>query len=280
MSNRFNDVYLEMMGLWKDYLGFLEADYVGTNDYESHREKETRIYQNNLPEWIHGFLPELPQVQAVEKIGNNYVLVDLSTKVGNPARITKTFNSVHELAEYVGIQIEHDYVYSRDVRIDLRPVLENSIDVFVSGEVGVRNSNNKIRRNWTFIAIDYIWFLDFYDNIYSRNKDNAPIAYKFLDHHPVFWNNDGSHRGFKGDWVCDRGSRTFTQYPYYDYDDENNILKSGFCIEGGAHIEPEYKYHCHDLDLDTYAESLDMAIIEYAKKIDEKFHPDGSQRNQ
>lgn len=102
----------------------------------------------------------------------------------------------------------------------------------------------------------------------KRWRENPTFinSYYFITNHPMFWLR------YKESWVWD----TFHQ-PSVEFMEEDG--KVVCLLEAGEHVEPDYNYHYHDYELDTYADTYEKAIIKLAKKIDSLYDDNGTSKN-
>lgn len=119
--------------------------------------------------------------------------------------------------------------------------------------------------NWLEIATAYD----------TSDGDDFYHAYLFVDNHPAFW-----IRGLTHDRTVEHIQNNPFNWSTSDYfhgmlEHDGSHVHS---FEAGSHVEPEYREHYADYDLEVDAPSYEDGIIALAQKISAKFHHDGSQR--
>lgn len=104
-----------------------------------------------------------------------------------------------------------------------------------------------------------------------KNQNDWVEAYNWLQHHPAFWYRNTEDKTFN--WGMDEGLKSVWQFAYRDKKKNSYVG-----MEHGTHVEPEYKYHYHDVRLDVTAKTFEKAYILLAKKVNKFFNPDGTER--
>ena len=116
----------------------------------------------------------------------------------------------------------------------------------------------------------------------SFNQDNIVELHLWLDTHPEFWLEKAEKENVT--WVMEDGISSLRAYLFhvsaetgeyienYNQKKDEIVKRVKWRIEGGYHvIEDNYAGYCgthyHDLALDTYGNTYDEALVEFAKNV-------------
>src|SRR5699024_8420479 len=103
---------------------------------------------------------------------------------------------------------------------------------------------------------------------YLKTPDNFELAYNYVENHPISWIY------YFNMWTPHEDNLLA---PYFTT--ENGILKTYWILETGKNDETNYRYRYFDPDISTFkASSAEEAYIIVAKKIEQKYYPNGNPR--
>lgn len=216
-----------------------------------------------LPAW---FLAELPEHTPTTTIFFKDGLFRFSTE-------KTTFSTIIEAYDY-GRSLEN-------IDVILDPSVNNHGGRLRAGMFfGVKTKNSKFTRllmshtthdTLQMLKYEYATWVQDTHPTWLKNQNDWVEAYNWLQKHPAFWYRNTKEKTF--DWGQSEGLKTAWVYPYRDQKKKIHVL-----MEHGAHVEPEYKSHYHDMRLDVRAKTVEKAYILLAKKVNKFFNPDGTER--
>lgn len=221
-----------------------------------------------LPQWLKDCLNPIAMPLEVEKLddGNGFRLW-ISENEGK----YQDFTDFAKLEEYTrenypvgGFRLgrgfsDAEVAFGDDVFLTARDT--NSTRIYISPSMA--------RENYSMISR----LADFQD-LYKEWKETTNLikSYRLLDTHPAMWLRQ------ENKMMITAGHFSNITVDIVPAPEETG-LEVLFLAETGAHRE-DLKRHTFDYDLSTVADSYEELIITVAKKLDAKYYPDGSLRNQ
>lgn len=109
---------------------------------------------------------------------------------------------------------------------------------------------------------------------YHSDSSSFVKAYTYVNEHPAFWFIKKDKKTDAEWWVTD-------DYCVLMYkltlDDKNHPQGYQWALEGGSHVEDDYRIHYHDPELDLYAPTIEEAYIKFAEKVSELYDDYGDE---
>lgn len=231
-----------------------------------HEEWIASLQDVTLPEWFQACLPEPTPAVTISWDENGG---DTPFVVSDP--------TVDSQTSYETIEAAYD-----STKTDGRDVIfDESIDghgcTLSMGCVCVDSTNQFTRALFSVTDEDRVAILkssykEWLENVYpayKRDPSNLLKAYYFVSNHPAFWTRRTGEPTFS--W--DTSGYVRKIWHGLSTDSEGRPV---WMLEGGGHVEPEYTSHYHDLRLDAYGETFEVAVVNFAALVDKFFNIDGT----
>jgi hypothetical protein len=182
--------------------------------------------------------------------------------------LDKEFSDLEKAYDYVKGELRYDVKFSGDI---------DSITGEVSTQlvsVPTKNGHHRLLLSGTDEDEYYLakrHYLDFLEltRHYEKNPNNFVTAFHWLETHPAFWTRPDAESNY---WSTDNISRLWIGVT------TNRVGETVIMLEHGGAVEPARTDTYHDLRLDVYAPTYEIAIIELAAKVHQFFNVDGSEK--
>jgi len=247
---------------------FLDAKAGDPYDHEA--AKASIIKNVTLPDF-YTFDSPTPVYTVTVVADNDLVYVTVASSDNSP--VGGTFGDIESAYDYVRNELSGDVIFAGDIEaVTGEEYLDGVLTVpsKTAPQLGGRMliSSTDSDDEWLAKA-NYIQFLQ-KTLRYEANPKDFVTAFNWVDSHPAFWSR---HIADTNQWNTSNNSHVWVGVGR-----RKDTGSSYIMLEHGSAVESDRTRHYHDLRLDVYADTYELAFVELAALVHKFFDVDGRER--